>query len=343
MKQSWTLNELEEKWSLTPEETDLVYGKSGINQLGFAILLRFFCLEGKFPESIMDIPKQAIDYLTQLLKAKASSLSTYNFKGRSSKRHRAEIRAFTGFKKATLNDGRLAQTWILENILTGEQSEQFLLEALQSWFRERHIEPPTLERQKRLLKAALRHYESRFFHSISKKLSIECKHNLDAFLFSAPENFEKVTFNALKEDCGSVGTDSFLFEIEKLKRIESLRLPSHLFDKFSSKFLTPYRNRVTTESIREIRRHPEAIRYTLVALFCWHRQREIKDNLIDLLIQITHRIHARAERKMIQRLIREIRKIHGKDALLYRVAEASLKKPNGLVREVVYPVVGEQT
>ena len=44
MKQSWTLNELEEKWCLTSEEADLVAGKAGLNQLGFAILLKFFCL-----------------------------------------------------------------------------------------------------------------------------------------------------------------------------------------------------------------------------------------------------------------------------------------------------------
>ena len=343
MKQSWTLSELKEQWSLTPVELELTAGRTGVNQLGFAVLLKFFQLEGKFPENFRDIPKQVLNYLARFLKLKGSSLSSYNFKGRSSKRHRTEIRAFAGFREATLSDARLAQSWMLESIITGEHSEQFLLETLQAWFKEQSIEPPTLERQKRLLKAALRRYEATFFRSISKQLSTESKQNLEEFLFPSFEDPEGVNFNALKEDPGRVGMDSFLFELDKLKRIETLKLPSHIFNEFSPKFLTPYRNRVTTESIRDIRRHPEAIRHTLVALFCWQRQREITDNLIDLLIQIIHQIHARAERKIIQKLIKEIHKTHGKDALLYKLAEASLDKPDGLVREVVYPIAGEQT
>ncbi len=98
MKQSWTLSELKEQWSLTPVELELTAGRTGVNQLGFAVLLKFFQLEGKFPENFRDIPKQVLNYLARFLKLKGSSLSSYNFKGRSSKRHRTEIRAFAGFR-----------------------------------------------------------------------------------------------------------------------------------------------------------------------------------------------------------------------------------------------------
>ena len=38
-----------------------------------------------------------------------------------------------------------------------------------------------------------------------------------------------------------------------------------------------------------------------------------------------------------------MKRVTGKNSLLFRVAEASLSQPEGVVKEVVYPVVGEET
>ena len=38
-----------------------------------------------------------------------------------------------------------------------------------------------------------------------------------------------------------------------------------------------------------------------------------------------------------------MKKITGKTGLLYRIAEASVKHPKGIINEVIYPVAGEQT
>jgi hypothetical protein len=54
----------------------------------------------------------------------------------------------------------------------------------------------------------------------------------------------------------------------------------------SGLFAEQYRQRASVEPPRELRRHPDPIRYTLVAAFCWLRSQEITDNLVELLIQI---------------------------------------------------------
>jgi hypothetical protein len=41
----------------------------------------------------------------------------------------------------------------------------------------------------------------------------------------------------------------------------------------------------------------------LLAAFFWSRSREITDNLVELLIQIVHRIGARAERKVEKEIL----------------------------------------
>ncbi|HAS8622899.1 TPA: hypothetical protein I7784_21775 [Vibrio vulnificus] len=59
-------------------------------------------------------------------------------------------------------------------------------------------------------------------------------------------------------------------------------------------------------------------------------------------IQIVHRLSARAERKLVKTLLSDFQKVHGKIALLFRIAEAALNNPNGQVKEVLYPVAGDR-
>jgi len=77
----------------------------------------------------------------------------------------------------------------------------------------------------------------------------------------------------------------------------------------------------------------------------YEREREITDTLVDLLIATVHRIGARAEKKVTKELVKEFRRVTGKENILFKVAEASLATPEGTVRQVVFPAVsgGEQT
>ena len=67
------------------------------------------------------------------------------------------------------------------------------------------------------------------------------------------------------------------------------------------------------------------------------------DGLVELLIQVTHRITVKAERRVVEELVEEAREVRGKAGILFRVAEAAVGPPGGVVREVIFPVVGEQT
>src|SRR5919109_2968700 len=58
---------------------------------------------------------------------------------------------------------------------------------------------------------------------------------------------------------------------------------------------------------------------------------------------MTHRISVRAEKKVVEELLGDLQKVRGKTTLLFKMAEAALEHPNGVVKEVLYPVVSEQT
>ena len=46
---------------------------------------------------------------------------------------------------------------------------------------------------------------------------------------------------------------------------------------------------------------------------------------------------------MERELLDDLKRVSGKQNLLFELADATLNQPDGIVREVVFPVVGEQT
>jgi hypothetical protein len=148
---------------------------------------------------------------------------------------------------------------------------------------------------------------------------------------------------AVKDGAGAVQVETVLEEIAKLQQLRVLGLPAGLFQDAPAKLVTHYRQRAASEPPRELRRHPPEMRYTLLAALCWQRQQEITDNLVELLIHIAHRVGVRAEEKVDSELMKHARKVVGKAGLLYKLAKAAKGEPDGAVKDVIYPVIGEKT
>ncbi|EFH83537.1 hypothetical protein Krac_4515 [Ktedonobacter racemifer DSM 44963] len=67
MKRSWDIEELIEHFILLPAELEVLGNKTGATRLGFALLLKCFQLEGRFPAAKHDIPKAVVDYMAHQL------------------------------------------------------------------------------------------------------------------------------------------------------------------------------------------------------------------------------------------------------------------------------------
>jgi TnpA family transposase len=180
-----------------------------------------------------------------------------------------------------------------------------------------------------------------------EKLSTKTRKKLDALLeptvLAAGTTGNTSLLQQLRSEAGASTLDSVLEEIEKLKQLRSLGLPADLFSQAPRKVVSWYRSRVAVEDLSEIRRHPDHIRYTLLSAYCSQREQEIIDTLLDLLINLIHRIEKRAVQTVNKEVLQDAKRIGGKHKLLYEVAQASLEKPDGTVKEVIYPVVGEKT
>jgi hypothetical protein len=261
--------------------------------------------------------------------------------------------AVLGIRPSTVEDFKAVEEWLRQEVVPWDHDLRHLQDAIHEWYRSRLIEPPTEGRIERLVRSAVRAHEVEIFDGTTAKLSPSTRKAMDALIDSSipsddPDadgisDWRITPFSILKTDPGRVSLKSVLRELEKLSQIEALELPDTLFAEIQPKILRQYRLRAAAEPPREVRLHPDPIRYTLLAAFCWQRRQEIIDGLVDLLIQIVHRISVRAEKKVVDELLGDLQKVYGKTTLLFKIAEAALEHPDGVVRQVLYPVVSEQT
>ena len=349
MKRQWDSEELVEHFTLLPDESILLDNLSGSNRLGFALLLKFFQIEARFPISKQEIPKSVVSYIAKQVDVSPRAIKEYPFSGRTIERHRSQIRQFFGFRETTVEDAFELTKWLKEKVLAYDRQESHLEAAAYQRLRSLKLEPPSPDRIERLIRSAVRTCEETFCSTIFEQLSSQTLIKLDALLRTdgaledEQSQLQQSDFNVLKTDPGRTSLDSILKEAQKLNCIRQLGLPSNLFALVSPKVVYHYRRRASAEPPRELRRHPDPIRYTLIAAFCWQRSQEITDSLVELLIQIIHRISINAERRVDKELIDDFKRVNGKSHLLFRIAEASLEHPLELVKDVVYPVVSQKT
>ena len=340
-------------WTLTPEDHALVPGKSRVNRLGFAVLLLFFRANGRFPEA-SEIHPSIVARVAEQLGTNNGPILDQAWHSRTGKRHRAEIRVLFGFREPTVADAEEMAAWLRDHAVAHSRDPDYLAGALKAHCRSSSIEPPRPERIDRIVRAAARAYEDRFCETIRDRMMPVTHARLEALLQPVGSEIEaegmaelsssaRAVINLLRDDPGRASVKSLRQEMAKLDLIRQLDLPPDLFDHTSIQELERYRQRVAVEASFELRRHPEPMRLTWLAAFAYVRGRAITDGLVDLLIETIHHIGARAERKVERELLEDLKRVSGKQNLLFELADAALTNPDGIVREVVYPVVGEQT
>ncbi|MFO0949702.1 MAG: Tn3 family transposase [Isosphaeraceae bacterium] len=343
-----------ERWTLTPADHVLVAAKTRANRLGFAVLLLFFREYGRFPADGSEIDRPTVYEVARQIRLPPPEDHSLNLSGRTAERHRAEIRALFGYREATVADAEALQAWLRDQAAVVGAVPDHLVPRLEARCRELAIEPPSKDRVDRIMRAAIRSHEERLYARIRVRLTPEIRARLEALLQpgrdpeSGPDgDGQPGTAPAvLLQLRGNPGRPSFAGVQAELARLELVRrvgLPADLFDRVLPQELERYRRRVAVEAPHELRRHPEAMRLTWLAAYVHIRGRQVTDDLVDLLTETIHQIGARAERRVDRDLLEDLRRVSGKQSLLFDLAGAALDHPDGIVREVVFPVVGEQT
>lgn len=344
---------MENNWLLTAEDLKLVMAKISANRISFAILLVFFRHRRRFPRDESEIDGNWVQDLSIQLNYKKPLSTSLLFIGRTSERHRAEIRLLFGFREPTVSDADILKEWLLLQIPEMGDDLDGLIEQLELHCRELAIESPTKDRLDRIARSALREYDELLYANIYSQLSPSARAHLEELLQpnklsgDSLETGERENAGAailrLRNNSGRPNLASILDTLAKLELIQNIKLPFDLFKTISVLQLERFRKRVIVEAPFELRRHPEPARLTWLAAFVHQQHKSLTDDLVDLLVETIHHIGARAERKVERELLDDLKRVTGKQNLLFELADAALCKPDGIVRDVVFPVVKEDT
>ena len=233
VRREWELGDLIECWTLDEVDVGLLANKSGATRLGFALLLKHFELEARFPRRAADVPDAAVGFVAGQVGVAAAEFAAYDWAGRTVKNHRAQLRAALGFREPTAGDEDKLADWLAAELCPVEQNRDRLRLALLARCRLEWIEPPGPSRVERILGAAEEMFERRFTTRTAGKLSPDAAAHLEELITAGAPDDEagggSGFLQELKADPGQPGLEALLGEIAKLERVTAIGLPEGLF------------------------------------------------------------------------------------------------------------------
>ncbi|MGH3408326.1 MAG: Tn3 family transposase, partial [Streptosporangiaceae bacterium] len=356
-------DELTGHWTLAGEELTLLAGKRGVTRLAFALMLKFHQQHGRFPRGRGELPDEAVELVAKAVRVPALDLAFYEWDGRTSKYHRTQIRAFTGFRECSVADAEKATSWLAGHVCQAERRSDRVRAALLDHLKDAGIEPPAKTRLLRITASALEQAEQTLTLRISTRIpagpvermltliaqagSGEAFGNDDDAGAGEPagqddgeaEGPGADVFAAIREEPGNVSVRTIEREVFKLAAINAVGLPGDLFEGIAPGVLADWRARAAAEAPSHLREHPPEIKVTLLAAYLHCRQTEIIDALADLLIATVRRINARAGTTVTNEFVAELKRVSGKENILFKMTGAALQAPDETVSAAIYPVV----
>lgn len=341
MKRIWSSEELNAHWALSLDDHTLLKGKSDAGRILFSVLIKYYQRYACFPQSTLHISDDVWDFVAgQLgLTWQKSDILEGESLDRVVRRYSKEIRGHLGIGRFNHRGRALFKAWAIESLFPMALDPPSRDAEIQNWFCHARYELPRKKVLRRLVGATEQSFERLFFETIVSDLTPTQCASLEKLLdtSSGLSGFARLCGGA-----GKASLQTILLILDRLELLRRIGLPRQFLDGAASALISRYRLRAGTEDVRELRRHPEATRLALLAIYCAKRETELTDSLVDALIAITHKISVRAEKKVISELVGELTKVNGKTALLFRIAEAADAEPDGTIRDVIYPVAGER-
>jgi hypothetical protein len=292
--------ELPDDLNLDSEELSLAKSKyTGKNKLAFAVMLKFFQSEGRYPSNDDFLSATLMACLVdQLGLLSADNLDGFDWDSATAKRFRQEIRHLYGYKKATKRDINRLKSWLMIHALPNAPTLPQCLEQAYQFLQDKKIDPFTPKQLERYVRRAMHHFEQQFFSDIYAQLSADTTKTIDRLLDDADseegrqpdESVAEIKLRQLKKETSSAKLKNVEFEIRKLNQLKSVFLPLQVFQSIPRKYLQKYYTRVLAESPSHIIKYESKSRYATMATFCYVRSEILTDNLVDLFLQLIHKM-----------------------------------------------------
>ncbi|MBA2651409.1 MAG: Tn3 family transposase [Tatlockia sp.] len=328
-------------WQVHPHEKRLLQKKRGLSRLAYLLLFKWFENTASFPKDIKMLPLDLIEHGIVLSEEIIAHEELFIFfrQGRIINRYKQEIRAYFEFKNFD-KDCPLLHEFLIANIFK-EKNDEALRFKLCTYLKGMKVEIPFEAILLDVIKNAKTDKEQRVFSQIESLLSDKDKNYIDDYLLTS-DDFDGVC-QFLRQDSSDSSKEGVANEIKRLEILKQLPVSSFGFiSDINIKQRNVYRRRFYTDTPERTKRRTDMSRYSLAIIFCFQRHQEAVDNLIEHLLYFIHQIKKTADKKQEQ-LNKEIGKRLGDLDSLYSLAEINRDFPQGIIEQVVYPSVSQET
>lgn len=170
MRQDWPLEQLVEEWNLEEGDRKLLGDKSGATRLGFALLLKFFQIEGRIPTYAEEIPAAAVEFVADQVNVDRALCTKYAWTGRTIEYHRHQIRDKYGTHPATEDEEDQLADWLADQVCPVEVDRDELAQTVERRCRTLRVEPPSPGQIERVVASGVRRFEEAFTTSVMTRL-----------------------------------------------------------------------------------------------------------------------------------------------------------------------------
>ena len=341
-KVSYPHDELIENFHLAPADHHFIRQFRGdLNRNTVAVLLQSLRYLGYFPDHLTRVPEEIRLFLAQQLNLFWDCTAPYAWESSTKDYHCAAIRQYLGWRFPTAQDKEELAQWLRVAGAPSTPTEEDALEAAYERWRGLQIELPTEKELRRLVNGALKGFFQDLYAKLSARLAPAVRARLDQLLI-IPVGAHYSGFDTLKAESAAVGVDNLKREGEKLQQLRAVGVKPEELRDLSPPALRLLQRRARNERVGEMREHPAAIRYSLLACFVFMRTSEVTDEVTQMMLEIIHRMDTKSEQQLDRKILQDLKKVEGKVQLLFRIADAITQQPGGTIRAVIFPRVKEE-
>ena len=151
--------------ALDSEELRFIESKPFKTKLQFTVMLKFFCLENRFPDNSDGVTSDLIQLVSNQLDTNAKLPENIDWENRTCERFRQEIRDFLGYRKAAIADSEKLVAWLIKDVLLHSPTIPQCCEQANQFFRDNKLESFSPRELERYARSASHQFEKQFFFS----------------------------------------------------------------------------------------------------------------------------------------------------------------------------------
>ncbi|MCF6433006.1 DUF4158 domain-containing protein, partial [Leisingera sp. MMG025] len=250
---------------------------------------------GRFVEDWANVDDNTVDYVASQLDMQAIRPHRL-FSDRAARRYRLEIAKHLGLSRTQANHRAVLEVWLRDLTCPNGGSIGDMLDQCYRWFRERRLLPPAEGILARSVRTAWIAFVDGLLAGIARALPPKAS---EAFEASLTDPRGSHGFQRLKGDVGAATLESVLDAADRLAFIQGLDLPFDMMSSVDPSWIKILVRRVEGETAYEVGRHKREKRLGLLAIQTTSRRAKLIDGLVDLLIEVVHRIGTKSRRKVI--------------------------------------------